>query len=347
MIDFVKLNEAYVEDRFYSLQLEIGDVCRQGCVYCYMNALPRGRNALSDETILQVLEDSVKLKIGAVEWLGGEPLLRKSVFRFLEAGRDLGLRNNLWTGGLPLEDGEILRKTASLCANGLIAFHLSSIDPAIYTMLHPGRTERDIDVIISAVKNLLDLGYPRSQVLNSVTYTGLQPPGDMIRTMDLFKREFGIATSLNVYNTYLRPGSGEKDLEKFIPSPRDTALVYGKYAGIMDAPRLPMNCVNKQYCSATVAVLNDGSVTPCATIREGCRENVHSHGFYEAVVRNRDFLIFKVLKDSVRLHEDCRVCSLNDSCWGCRSRAYVAGKGLYGKDPRCFRAPKATAPRSR
>jgi radical SAM protein with 4Fe4S-binding SPASM domain len=108
-----------------------------------------------------------------------------------------------------------------------------------------------------------------------------------------------------------------------------------------------MKCVNKQFCSATVAVLNDGSVTPCATIREGGRENVQGHGFYETVVRNRDFLIFKELKYTAGLHEDCRACSLNGSCWGCRSRAYFAGEGLHGKDPRCFRASKAISPRSR
>jgi MoaA/NifB/PqqE/SkfB family radical SAM enzyme len=30
---------------------------------------------------------------------------------------------------------------------------------------------------------------------------------------------------------------------------------------------------------------------------------------------------------------------MNDQCWGCRSRAYAAGRGIHGKDPRCFRFP--------
>ena len=36
-----------------------------------------------------------------------------------------------------------------------------------------------------------------------------------------------------------------------------------------------MNCVNKQYCSATLAVLCDGRVTPCATIRDPGMPSIH------------------------------------------------------------------------
>ena len=82
MIDFEELTKAYTEDRFYSLQLEVGDICHQGCIYCYMNALPQSVNSLTDETIYRILHDAIHLKITAIEWLGGEPLLRESIFQF-------------------------------------------------------------------------------------------------------------------------------------------------------------------------------------------------------------------------------------------------------------------------
>lgn len=337
MIDFIELNKAYNEDRFYSLQLEIGDVCYQGCIYCYMNALAQSANSLADETIFGILHDSKKLNITAIEWLGGEPLLHESAFRFLKTAQDLGLRNNMWTGGMPLKDKKVVKNLSKLCRNGLISFHLSTINSRIYNLLHMKRDAGDMDIIISGIRDLLDTGYPREQIINSVTYTGLQPPEDMIDTMDYFFREFGIVTSLNVYHTYLRPGATDDELQKFIPSPEDVALVYNKYISFMDGGKLPMNCVNKQYCSATLAVINDGSVTPCATIRDGCRENVNEHRFYDIVLNNRDNLNFKFFKEDRNLPEECRKCGMNHSCWGCRSRAYAAGKGIYGKDPRCFR----------
>jgi MoaA/NifB/PqqE/SkfB family radical SAM enzyme len=129
MIDHERLEKAYQEDGIYALQLEVGDVCHQGCIYCYMNALDEPKNTLSDQTVEDILHDSARLDITAIEWLGGEPLLRDSVFDHMALAKELGFRNNMWTGGLPLADDQVLKKTAELTAHGLIAFHLSTINP--------------------------------------------------------------------------------------------------------------------------------------------------------------------------------------------------------------------------
>ncbi len=338
MIDYKKLNKNYENDEFYSLQLEVGDKCHQGCIYCYMNALEEEKNTLSDKEIIQIIHDSKKLGITAIEWLGGEPLLRKSIFSHMQLSKELGLRNNVWTGGLPLADDFILKNTAEYADPGLISIHVSTIDPELYEKLHPIRTKKDLEIILSSVEKLLDLGYPAENMLNSVTFTGLQTAEDMINTMDFFEKKYGIKSSLNVYHTYLRPNTPEDKLAQFIPDRKDVINVYKHYAKQYNLKKVPMNCVNKQYCSATVAILCDGSVTPCATIREKNAPNIHSsQSFYDIVNKNRDYLIFKKLKDKKNLPDDCKKCSLNDICFGCRSRSYASGNGIYGKDPRCFR----------
>ncbi len=337
MIDFEKLNKDYDNDGFYALQLEVGDVCHQGCNYCYMNALPVKKNQLSDNLIFRILDDAIKLNISAIEWLGGEPLIRTGVFDFLKYAKDLGLKNNMWTGGLVFENKKTVEKTAELCKNGLISFHLSSINKSVYKSLHPDRPVKDIDIIINGLKYLLEIGYPAQNILNSVTFTGLQPAEDMIETMDYFYENFGISTSLNVYHTYLRPGYSKEDLKMFIPAKSEVAKVYKKYTSFLDIENLPLNCVNKQYCSTTLAVLNDGTVSPCATIRSGCKEKLTEMDFFEIVERNKDFLSFKYLKSENNLPENCKRCKMSDICWGCRSRAFADHNGIYGKDPRCFR----------
>jgi radical SAM protein with 4Fe4S-binding SPASM domain len=338
LIDYKKLQDAYDNDGIYALQLEIGDICHQGCIYCYMNAIPETVNQLQDEVISAILEDSRRLGISAIEWLGGEPLLRKSVFSHMTRARELGLQDNMWTGGLPLEEKQILKQTADLCRDGLIAFHLSTINPEIYKFLHPDSPGGNMEIIIDAVKRLLDSGYPSERLLNSVTFTGLQTADDMIETIDYFEENFGIKTSLNVYHTYLRPGTQLTELERFIPSRKEVARVYKRYNRQYGNTQLPMNCVNKQYCSATVAVLCDGSVTGCATIREQNAPRVGIDGALNDIVNERrDYLIFKNLKNPENLPAECKKCGLNDICWGCRSRAYAAGYGIEGVDPRCFR----------
>jgi radical SAM protein with 4Fe4S-binding SPASM domain len=338
MIDYNQLNQDYENDNIYAIQLEIGDKCHQGCIYCYMNAVEEEKNTLSDVQIKNIILDAKKLGISAIEWLGGEPLLHKSIFSYMSMAQDLGFRNNVWTGGLPLSDDYILNNTAKYANPGLISLHISTINPEVYEKLHPNRNRKDMELIISSLEKLLNLGYPSNNILNSVTFTGLQTAEDMINTIDFFQETYHVKTSLNVYHTYLRPGIPNDELIRFIPDVKDVAKVYKHYAKQYDMKNYPMNCVNKQYCSASVAVLCDGSVTPCATIREKNTPNIHTHGsFYDIFVKNRDYIIIKKMKNKDNLPEDCKSCKINSICWGCRSRAFAAGMGLYGIDPRCFR----------
>jgi radical SAM protein with 4Fe4S-binding SPASM domain len=338
MIDYHKLNLAYENKAFYSLQLEIGDVCHQGCSYCYMNALDTQTNSLSDQQIRSILKDAYQLGITAVEWLGGEPLLRDSIFEHMKLCADLGIRNNVWTGGLALKNKNILVNTSKYAKNGLISVHVSTINPELYQRLHPGHSQTELYQILHNIRELLDLDYPADQLLNSVTFTGLQSSTDMIETIDYFEEEFGIKTSLNVYHTYLRPSLTRDDLKQFIPSQEEVKKVYARYCEQWNVKDYPMNCVNKQYCSATLAVLCDGSVTPCATIREVGAPNIHTgKSFYDIVQKSGEHLVFAKFRDPKNLPPSCRRCDLSDSCFGCRSRSYAAGFGIYGKDPRCFR----------
>jgi radical SAM protein with 4Fe4S-binding SPASM domain len=338
MIDYNALTQAYKDDGFYALQLEVGDLCYQGCVYCYMNAIEEVRNTLTDNQIQQLITDSASLNITAIEWLGGEPLLRDSIFEFMSFAADLNIRNNVWTGGLPLTDSTIRKQTAHRANNGLISIHLSTINPGIYKILHPEKPVKNLYSIISSVRNLLEEGYPADQLLNSVTFTGLQTAEDMIETIDYFEEEFKVKTSLNVYHTYLRPGTPYTELQRFIPNKKDVEKVYRRYSEQWGVKMYPMNCVNKQYCSATLAVLCDGSVTPCATIRPADAPNIHNNiSFPKIVNENLDWLIFKKFKEKKYLPKDCQNCELNEECFGCRSRAYAANLGIYGKDPRCYK----------
>ncbi len=338
MIDYDRLQAAYDREGFYALQLEIGDECQQGCVYCYMNAVENGKNTLSDAQIEEILRDARALGITAIEWLGGEPLLRESVFAHMALAAELSLRNNVWTGGLPLADGEVLSETVARARHGLISVHVSTVDPDVYQTLHPTRSPQDLTAILDGVRWVLEAGYPPSQMLNSVTFTGLQTAGDMIQTIDYFEKEFGIKTSLNVYHTYLRPETPVGELERFVPPLDDVAKVYARYTKQWGLKRLPMNCVNKQYCATTLAVLCDGSVTPCATIREKDAPTIHTDGtLFDIATRIKDHLTLKPFRDRENLPEDCQTCKISDQCFGCRSRSYAAGRGLYGKDPMCFR----------
>ncbi len=337
LIDYTGLGEAYARRGIYALQLEVGDLCFQNCIYCYMNALPDPKNTLSDREIDQILLDAKELGT-AIEWLGGEPLIRPGVLDFLARGQELDFRNNVWTGGLPLADPSFARRLAALATSGLIAFHLSTLDPALYESLHPGRTSEDIRIVLRAVELLLEEGYPPSRILNSVTFTGLQPSWDLIETVDFFGLKYGIKTSLNIYHTYLRPGIPQGELVRFVPSPSEVVKVRKRMGLEWKTKLLPMNCVDSEYCSATMAVLCDGSATPCATIRPPGTPNIHRDGSLREIFHeHRAELTIERFRKKENLPAPCRSCVTNNHCFGCRSRAHAAGLGLYGHDPRCPR----------
>lgn len=336
MIDAAALQAAYERDGVYALQLEVNDACDQGCSYCYMNALPVPERVLGDDEVVSVLDDAAALGVTAVEWLGGEPLDRPGVLDLMGYARGLGLRNNVWTGGLPLARGTVAESLARLAAEGLVSVHVSTLDRDLYEYMHPGRTADDIDTILFGIEHLIDSGYPAERMLNSTTLTGLQTAEDAIATIDVFEKRYGILTSLNVYHTYLRPDTPPGELERFIPSAGSVRAVHRRYERQWGGPR-PMNCVDKRYCSATVAVLNDGAVTPCATIREGPGSVRGQGGLVAALECHREeLLLLPLKKGEVRL-EQCEKCRMGEECWGCRSRAYASGAGLYGPDPRCYR----------
>lgn len=342
MIDQDRLAQAYGSDGIYALQLEVGDACEQGCSYCYMNALPKLRSSLSDGDLLDVLQDASKLGVSAIEWLGGEPLDRPGVFALTDRASELGLRNNIWTGGLPLSETGMAARCADAASGGLVSVHLPTLDPHLYERMHPGRSAGDIDRILRGVEAVLAEGYPPERMLNSTTLTGLQPAGDAIATIDAFEERYGIRTSLNVYHTYLRPGTPPGELARFVPDPKTVRAAHRRWAKQWGGEPFPMNCVDKRYCSATIAVLADGTVTPCATIREGVG-SVLEGGLASVFEVFRDELVLKRLKDPANLPDGCASCVIAEDCWGCRSRAYAAGLGMFGKDPRCFRKPARQA----
>ena len=340
LIDNSILRERYRDDLVYALQLEINDTCFQGCDYCYMNAPTVHQGRLDDITLLKTIHEAPAIGVHAVEWLGGEPLLRENALNFMAEARNLGLRNNLWTGGLPLADKFIADRCVHLTDNGLISFHLSTLDKEIYQRLHPGRPVSDLDDIIMGVENCLAAGKPPEMMMNSTTFTSLQPPDDLIGTIDFFNEEYGIPSCINVYQFY-EPRSEEnrEEVMRFAPELNAIRRVLNHLYRVEGNVAHGANCVDKYYCSATVAVLNDGRLTPCATIRPEDAPVMLREGLETSFFNHRDWLIVKRLKQDENLPEGCNDCKINDECWGCRAKSWDYFQDIYQRDPCCFRNP--------
>jgi MoaA/NifB/PqqE/SkfB family radical SAM enzyme len=320
------------DHRVYSLQLEINQSCPQGCLYCYASCRDPPEKELDIRVIRRLLKEAVGLGIPAIDWLGGDPLLRDGWEDLLEYAAGLGLVNNIWTSGIPLSDVNVARNAVRLTRGGFISVHLDSLDPALYRMLHAGRANENVEAILTGVENVLESGKNPGEMLNCITFTRPLAGKDVAETM-LYFQERGIRTCL----TQLSPAGSAMDHPEWIPTPlqiREACAARDRlnYPGSTIGSIGPMD-VNKFYCRGIVCVTVDGDVTPCSVIRKGFG-NIHSRSLGEILRDHRDPLLFLGLSTG---DPDCRGCPDEQLCWGCRATAYYATGELLGKDPCCWR----------
>jgi MoaA/NifB/PqqE/SkfB family radical SAM enzyme len=107
--DYEEEQEYFNQQKVYSIQIESNLACPQGCLFCYASLDNPPVNELPKTDIMKILTSAVKMQVRSIDWLGGDPLVRKEWYSLMKEAKIKGLRNNIWTSGIPLEDMEIAR----------------------------------------------------------------------------------------------------------------------------------------------------------------------------------------------------------------------------------------------
>ena len=322
------------QKRLYTLQVESTAACLQGCVYCYAGSKPGDAQGLASDEIRALLREAASLEIRAIDWLGGDPLERADWHELMVEARSLGLINNVWTSGLPLDDRDVARRVAEVSEGGFVSVHVDSIVPETYARLHRGGNPRNIERIIKGVDYLQALGKPPDKMFNCITYTSLQPPEDAIETMRWWLAEKGMRTCLTMFS----PAGMSADAWALEPMPEATRRVYQERDGVNfgdgDVTIAAMD-TDKFYCGTMATVTAAGDVTPCSVIREGVG-NIRITPFSRIVEEQLGMLTHAALHDTRAMPAPCDSCHNNSHCWGCRASAYHYGGDANGLDPKCW-----------
>lgn len=322
--------------RVYSLQIESTLACPQGCRYCYAPADAARAGELPADDIAATLSSAAKMGVKAVDWLGGDPLVRKDWYDLAERARDLGFVNNIWSSGIPLADPEVAEHAVAVTEGGFISVHLDTLDPVIYAQLHDGDAGEKIRAIRRGIENLVAFGKPTAELVNCITFTRPLAGEDVMKTIRHFCEEVGTAICLTQICTVGRacrhpewvPTAGEvQDACRA----RDAICYPGSPCsfGTMD--------VNKFYCGSVICVTVDGDVTPCSVIRKGFG-NIREQSLSRIVEEHRSELLFSGMRQQGPDSSSCTRCEQNAVCWGCRATAYYETGDLLGPDPKCWRA---------
>ena len=153
----------FEQKRLYALQIETTDACHQGCIYCYAGSTPQESYGLASHEIRGLLEDAAALEIRAIDWLGGDPLVRPDWYELMQYARSLGIINNVWTSGLPLKNKQIAAQVNEVTDGGFVSVHVDSITPEVYVQLHRGGNDHYIDAIVEGVNMVSRHTKPNSQ----------------------------------------------------------------------------------------------------------------------------------------------------------------------------------------
>jgi radical SAM protein with 4Fe4S-binding SPASM domain len=337
--DYRDVMEYYEQGKVYTVQIESNLACQQGCRYCYASADDQPFRELPRKAVVAVLESAAKMGVRAIDWLGGDPLLRNDWYDLMAYAKSLHLANNIWTSGIPLADPVTAARAVEASENGFISVHLDSLNEENYGRLHTGDAKRKIAAILQGVDTVQSLGKPTAEMINCITFTKPVAGEDVIRTIRFFDGEKGMRTCL----TQMCLVGLAREHHDWVPG-LDAVRDACKHRDAINYPGSPFSMssmdTTKFYCGTMICVTIDGDVTPCSVIRVGFG-NVHDRSLEAIVAEHRKDLLFCRLRNRENLPGHCAECDQSAVCWGCRATAYYETGDIFASDPRCWRNREA------
>lgn len=332
--DFIEEIDYFNKNKIYSIQIESNLSCNQGCLYCYAAADSSKFYELPKEDIISIIDSAIKIDARTIDWLGGDPLLRKDWFELMLYAKDNGLRNNIWTSGIPLEDKNTASNVVDVTKNGFVSVHLDTLDTSIYKKLHTGDPSKKIKSILKGIDNVQKFGKKPEEMINCITFNKLVA-NDVEKTIKYFFEKKGMRTCL----TQMCLEGLAKEHHEWVPNLKEIKKACEarnkiNYTNSKESMG-PMD-VNKFYCGGMICVTIDGDVTPCSVIRKSFG-NIHDLSLEQIVKKHKKELLFMHLRNPKNLPDMCSSCENNSICWGCRAAAYYGEGDICGIDPNCYK----------
>jgi len=336
--EFELQKEYYNDCKIFILQIESTLRCPQLCDYCYAGSTPDSPQGMNSEKIKELLDTASKLGVRMIDWLGGDPLVRKDWYELCKYASNLGLINNIWTSGIPLANPEIAKKAVKVTEGGFISTHLDTLNPDLYSNLHGGEgcdgDPKNIELILQGIKNVLSAGKDPGAMVNCITYTSPLADGDTKSMISYMQEEFTIKTCLTLFNPVIHRNTNVS-WEPSITQIED-AFTHRDKVNYPDDPSCGPMDVSKFYCGTVICITSEGWLTPCSVIRTHEFGNVNDEKLEVLIEKNKGRLLFLDFRDPSKLPGNCSNCVNNSFCFGCRSSAYYYEGDILAADPKCY-----------
>lgn len=305
--------------------LELTARCNCRCIHCYGEfggpAPDCGLAELSESEWLDALRKIRGLGCGAIQLIGGEPLLSPAFGAVLREASALGFATiDVFTNGTlatPAIAAELKRRHASvrLSVYGFDAASHAAItgNPHSFRLM-----DRGIDILLGAgvpirpaVILMRENQHLLPRIRDYLLRKGLRYSGfDAIRTSNPARR---VTDARLLAQRLVSPGCFRTSSRAFAVNRHWNSCWYGKFA-----------------------LAANGDVLPCIFARDRVCGNVRSTP--REAIRERLLALWGVTKDSV---DSCSQCEFRYACDDCRPLAMSENGSLLSKYPRCTYNPSA------
>ncbi|MEE9615258.1 MAG: radical SAM protein [Thermodesulfobacteriota bacterium] len=337
--DLDKRIEAFKDQRFYSLEVELTNRCNRECNYCYNSSCFASRQPdLPFEIVQKNLMDAYRYGMKSIAWLGGEPTLYPEIDKVLAVSKSFGFENILFTNGslLAPELWERIGPTVDR-----IMLHLDTIDEETFIKLNRISVEesrRIFDQTLKNIDNILNCGFDPDKIS---LYMVLSRP--TFKTID---RSLSWAISEKGFGTTMlypmvRAGRGKNvdpDTSLNVQEIKEAFEIRAQIEGRPELLLLGPSEYCKHYQLTMAYVRVDGQVTPYAGMPGG-DGNVFEEPLSSILERNYKELSFQDLvgpDGTNRLEGMCGVCSNSEFCFGTRTSALNEAGSECLSDPFCW-----------
>lgn len=333
--------------------------CDNNCVHCASAGKQPAVEEIDTEAAMRLVDEVQDFGASFFGIAGGQPFLRKDLFKVIGYARKLGLNASIITDGR-LMDEEIIKNIIKNEVKISI-----SIDGAQKTN-DAIRGKSAYAASVAAIErfsheNLLNcLVYTFANASDSVTNVNEQ---DMRHVLDL-ARKYNARWA--VFHGFI-PYSKDKSSLKADPTPQQYEWVCNKlydltkeyngkpginvyipfYARVAKQRGMPDfdNWYNNFFLGRCffgkfMSIAENGDAIPCSyndTYRLG---NFKNKSLKEIWSEMQNSPFFDKVKDNKNIKGKCGVCEYLEICGGCRSSALFYTGDIFGSDPRCAYVPK-------
>lgn len=327
-------------------QWDITGRCNLRCQHCRAWKLLTEKE-LSTEEGKDLLSQLYDLKIQVLNFSGGEPFLRKDIFKLMDYAKDFPLLT-ITTNGTSLLDKKYIKMLKpfkniriSLSLDGLEKFHDNF-----------RQVSGTFKKALAAVRNLTEESIRISIrfTLTSLNENEAEPLFDLVSKYKIESFNIRAVLPLGRADASMMPSSKryQKILENLLVKSRKKKIpiisgdpillplfpeLLGKVWDEMREKVFSEICAGCLAGEETLYIKPNGDVGVCPYVPKTVG-NVKERPLIEMI--NKTSLFQKLDNYREKLKGKCKECKFKYLCGGCRAVALVLNKDLYGEDPRCL-----------